>query len=318
MLAGIDHTSGSSSVAFGLPTLERKQDATAIRIDLTNPNISFFTTPRGGGRDTLGLRLSDFLTGSPFSVGINANFCWPDFKGYEASYGQPGGYCTCDVPYKLFGLAMSEGEYVSCLETVAHASSPGATALMITKTNHASIGCVTRDLPPPPETWTAVAGGPQPARPTGPDFRPAFKPTETVGGPSMVVQGGMNMVEPALIPREAVSARTAVGISKDKRTMYWLTVDDVAEYNPDASDFDPETPQIGASFCDVAEWLLMLGAYEGMTLDGGKSTSMAWTGGDGQPVLMNSPRADGGEKEPIDRLRCLGNFLGVHSGRAAI
>jgi hypothetical protein len=95
--------------------------------------------------------------------------------------------------------------------------------------------------------------------------------------------------------------------------MYWLTVDDMAEYNPDNPEVDLSTPQVGAAFYDVGEWLVMLGAYKGMTLDGGKSTAMARTDNRSRFALMSHPRPRKGDYSGVERLRCVGNYLGVQT-----
>lgn len=315
LLAGICHTTGFSTVAFGLPNRPRRQVVTAIRIDLTQPGILFFTTPRAGVRDTIGVRLTDFLNARPASVGINANFCCPDFEAYKAQFGHPPpeDKHSPGIPYSLIGLAISEGQIVSSHKGVPNSSYAGATALLITKSNRASICCATEEDPLPTGVWTAVAGGPQPRRPTTADFATVRESTPTVGGPPILLQNGKNMAEPATIPQEAVTARTAIGLSDDGKNMYWMTIDDLDEYNPDLPDFDPETPQVGASFYDVAEWLLLMGASQGTTLDGGKSSTMACTDMRGKVRIMNEPRPREGQTDPVERIKCVGNFLGVQS-----
>lgn len=315
MLVGICHTTGFSDVAFGLRNQPRRQTVTAIRIDLTQPQIRFFTTAKGGSKDTLGVHLSDFLQAKPAAVGINANFCWPDMDDYKTQFGQlpKQGKHSPGIPFSLIGLAISEGQVVSGHENIPDASYSGATALLITQSNRASIQCVTKMQPPPSGIWTAVAGGPQPERPKTADFAESHGPTQTVGGPSILLKEGINMAEPAVIPQEAVAARTVVGLSKDSNTMYWIIIDDIDEYNPDLPDFDPQTPQVGAAFYDVGEWLKLAGAYTGTTLDGGKSSTMACTDMAGKVTIMSNPRPRNGYKNPFDRIKCVGNFLGVQS-----
>ena len=315
LLAGICHTTGFSEVAFGLPTRPRRQTVTVVRIDLKQPKLRFFTTPHRGVRDTIGVRLTDFLHAQPASVGINANFCCPDMDAYKAQFGQfpEQGKHSPGIPYSLIGLAMSDGEVVSSYEGVPDEFHAGATAVMITKSNRVSIQCATKKQPPPTDTWIAVSGGPQPGRPTTADFAEIRESTPSVGGPPILLKNGINMAEPAVIPQEAVAARTAVGLSKDGNTMYWMTIDDIDEYNPDAADFDPQTPQIGAAFYDVGEWFFMMGAYQGTTLDGGKSSTIAYTDMCGKVKIMNQPRPRDGETDPVERIKCVGNFLGVQS-----
>ncbi|TDQ37202.1 S-layer homology domain-containing protein [Aureibacillus halotolerans] len=79
--------------------------------------------------------------------------------------------------------------------------------------------------------------------------------------------------------------RTAVGVDKSGEHIYMVTVDGrQAGYSS------------GASLVDLAQYLISLGAYDAINLDGGGSTAMAIRPqGAFQPVLINSP-SDGYER----------------------
>ena len=72
--------------------------------------------------------------------------------------------------------------------------------------------------------------------------------------------------------------RTAVGISEDDRYLYMMTIDGrqsgVSE---------------GADYKETADWLVRFGAYDGLNLDGGGSTTMAMDDGVGGYRLLNVP-----------------------------
>lgn len=74
--------------------------------------------------------------------------------------------------------------------------------------------------------------------------------------------------------------RTAVGLSKDKKTVYFLTVDG---RQPGLS--------IGVDLPDLAEYMKNLGAWDAMNLDGGGSTTM-WVRGE----VVNYPSDAGGPR----------------------
>src|ERR1044071_7062253 len=80
MFKGVDH-SVSSNVPPG--TMARLQVVPALRVDLTDPDIRFETTPRiltnylSGSREVVGLTVSDFLTAHNLQAAINANFFSP-------------------------------------------------------------------------------------------------------------------------------------------------------------------------------------------------------------------------------------------------
>jgi hypothetical protein len=88
-----------------------------------------------------------------------------------------------------------------------------------------------------------------------------------------------------------LNPRTAVGISQNNRYMYLITID---VRQPGYSD--------GADLHDTGAWLLRFGAYTGLNLDGGGSTTMVKAEGSGAK-LLNKP--SGGTQ------RIVGNNLGV-------
>lgn len=90
--------------------------------------------------------------------------------------------------------------------------------------------------------------------------------------------------------------RTAFGISEDRRFLYWLAIDG---RQPGYSD--------GASDYETAGWLLLLGAYDGVNVDGGGSTTMVIEDSTGAPLRLNksSAVADSG------RERTVGSHFGV-------
>ena len=67
-------------------------------------------------------------------------------------------------------------------------------------------------------------------------------------------------------------------------------------------------PQYGATFYDVGEWMLLFGASDAITLDGGGSTAMAIKDANGQCSLMNVPY--GTEDSPFVQ-RSNAYFLGI-------
>lgn len=94
-----------------------------------------------------------------------------------------------------------------------------------------------------------------------------------VGGFLMLLKDGKNIgMGTDLHPR------TAAGVSGDGRFLILLVIDG---RQPGYSE--------GASLAETAEWLLRLGAWTGLNLDGGGSTAMVIRGRDGQAVLVNRP-----------------------------
>jgi exopolysaccharide biosynthesis protein len=75
-----------------------------------------------------------------------------------------------------------------------------------------------------------------------------------------------------------VEPRTAVGINRNGRYVYFVVVDGRQPLY-----------SAGATFTELAQLLIDQGAYIGMSLDGGGSSTMVVEGQDGKPRILNSP-----------------------------
>lgn len=75
-----------------------------------------------------------------------------------------------------------------------------------------------------------------------------------------------------------VEPRTAVGINRNGRYVYFVVVDGRQPLY-----------SAGATFTELAQLLIDQGAYAGMSLDGGGSSTMVVEGEDGKPRILNSP-----------------------------
>ena len=91
-------------------------------------------------------------------------------------------------------------------------------------------------------------------------------------------------------------ARTLVGISADGRVLLLLVADG---YNPGVS--------IGFDYGEAAAVLQAAGAYQGMFLDGGGSSTLVGRGDDGHAVVLNRPA---GLQSTPGTLRFVGPNLG--------
>ena len=122
------------------------------------------------------------------------------------------------------------------------------------------------------------------------------KAYNAVAGDTIIVQEGRNIVD-----REArdgftggLHPRTAAGITRDGRYLILMTTDGrQAGYSE------------GTSKAETAEWLIKLGVWVGLNLDGGGSTNLVIEGPDGQPKLINHP--------PSTWLRACANHIGVYA-----
>jgi len=104
--------------------------------------------------------------------------------------------------------------------------------------------------------------------------------------------------------------RTGLGLSQDGRHLFFLTID------------GRQPSSIGATVQDVGDLLKKFGAYTGINMDGGGSTTMAWwdtnVEGEDKCQLLNTPVGDGDSYDstgvapfaPTER--ATGNNLGVY------
>ena len=177
----------------------------------------------------------------------------------------------CDPGNKdLLGLAVARGVVVS----PPRASGTGSVALCLTRDNQARIVRTAEGFSTE-GVWTAVAGSEQ------------------------ILVGG---VKPALANtgfNNATHPRTALGISGDGRYLFLLVIDGRRSGHSE-----------GATLSEVADWLLRLGASEGLNLDGGGSTALVRAEGE-RFVLLNLPSGVAlGSSGKVEQ-RSNGNNFGV-------
>ena len=240
------------SVSTNIPPsggeLLRRQVVSALRIDLTDPDVRFFTTPRisgyvEGDREIAAYTVSDFLRNNRLQAAINANF----FS--EGSYYLPAG-----TPMDVYGMQISEGEVVSRYRA-------GQPATLLLDSNNVPT-IVTNSANTSTEgVYTAVSGN----------------------YPLLV--GGRNVGR-----KFDVEPRTVFGVSQDRRYLYLVAIDG---RQPGYSD--------GATDYESGVWLGLLGAYDGINVDGGGSTTLVLEGSTGVPVRINrsSAVADSGRERTV-------------------
>ena len=109
----------------------------------------------------------------------------------------------------------------------------------------------------------------------------------------------LNGGTPVGVAGDTLNPRTGIGVSQDSRYVYFLAIDG----RQSASD--------GAYIQDVGSWLKYFGAYAGVNMDGGGSTTMAWWNPtDKASELLNVPVGYGAYQTNTER--CNGNSIGVY------
>ena len=239
---GIDFTTGQADT-----NEVREQKVFALRVDLTEPTVEFFSTPSNGAGllETFGQTTTTFVDTYGVAVGVNANFFSPVST-------------IPNDPRDLSGLAISRDDIVSPYESIRP-------SLTITRSNQ--VAFLTSAPGNLSNIWTAVSGS------------------------DLVLIGGVPQLGSCTTSFCLENPRTALGLSQDNRYLYMMVIDG---RQPGWSD--------GATLEETGQWLLRLGAWTGLNMDGGGSSAMAMAQS-GPAVLLN--RVSGGV-ERVD-----GNNFGV-------
>lgn len=233
---GIDLASGQQIATVAG---EYNHQVLCWRVDLTDPDVQLFTTPKctnGCALDTLAENTSHFVEQYGVQAAVNGGFYASSFGPNDTPLG------TAD---DVLGLAINQGLVVSPQD-----STTNRVAFLFT-TNKQVIYIPTNSFP-----GTNTAGI-----------------YTAVSGNNPLLINGTN-VQPSN-PNDR-DPRTALGLSQDRRYLYMMTIDG---RQPGWSD--------GTDFYNVGEWLKRFGAWDGMAIDGGGSTTMVMANCEGKAVRLN-------------------------------
>jgi hypothetical protein len=239
------------------------------QIDLRTPGLRFKLSPPAGTRETVRQRTVDYLRQERAQLAINAHFFLP--------------FPSDDTEAWVIGLAASEGRVFSAFESPAQSFAivTDAPALNIDTRNRARI--VHRNPKKPDglhvrervRLWNVVAGSAQivtDGRPTVPVYRDSEHPRGllTGGGPGSGFSNARSWYS-------LTTARTAIGLSPDNRTLTLFTV-------------DVRGGSEGMRLEEVAAVLIRdYQVWNALNLDGGGSTTIAWADPvTGEATVLNS------------------------------
>jgi len=240
-----------------------------LRVDLTNPKISFLTTP-ADGLDFYGVRSTEFLKQQYNPVTM------------EAMFATNANFFDMQERNIAHGLLVSQGNVVF----KDNARDP--CSMLINQQNEAHLDVY------PTGDEKAVS--------------PASEHTYTaVSGNFILVQDGINVAPPPTTEDPQVAARTSIGISSPAgngfpQYLFLVTID-----GQDHSPVPKHHYYYGATYQDTADWQIAAGAWTALNLDGGGSTTMAQISGLLPPLqawLMNQPHDDEGSNEILERYVC--------------
>ena len=224
------------------------------QIDLATPGLRFKVSPPAGDREAMRQSTLAFATLERAQVAINGHFFLP--------------FPSTERTAWVIGLAASEGRVYSAFESPAqrYALVANAPALNIDRDNRASLVHWDPAQPDgrrvlePVTLWNVVAGSAQVVTVgvvTVPQYRDAAHPV------ALLEPGGPNDYSNAVAWSEVATARTAIGLSRDQRTLTLFTAD--VRGGSEGMRLD----EVGRVLID------QYGVWDALNLDGGGSTSMA-------------------------------------------
>ena len=224
------------------------------QIDLATPGLRFKVSPPAGDREAMRQSTLAFATMERAQVAINGHFFLP--------------FPSTERTAWVIGLAASEGRVYSAFESPAqrYALVANAPALNIDRDNRASLVHWDPAQPDgrrvlePVTLWNVVAGSAQIVTDgvvTVPQYRDAAHPV------ALLEPGGPNDYSNAVAWSEVATARTAIGLSRDQRTLTLFTAD--VRGGSEGMRLD----EVGRVLID------QYGVWDALNLDGGGSTSMA-------------------------------------------
>jgi exopolysaccharide biosynthesis protein len=237
------------------------------QIDLTAPGIRFKVSPPGGDREVVRQTTLEFARQERAQLAVNGHFFFP--------------FPSQDRTSWVIGLAASEGRVFSAFEipTQSYALVAFAQAINIDRNNNASI--VHYDPAQPDrkqvlekvELWNVVSGSSQIVT-NAVVTVPAYRDDNHFD--AELDPGGPNDYSNAKAWADVLTARTAIGLSRDRRTLTLFTV-------------DVRGGSEGLKLSEVAEVLIRdFSVRDALNLDGGGSTTMVMEDATGVPAIVNA------------------------------
>jgi len=248
---GIDYAVGTNTAGGG--GFADLEVVYCMRVDLTDPDISFYTSPRYSGyvvdsAETAGYITTNFLKNHNLQIAVGAN------QFYQGSSTMSPGYLLAEgTPFNVDGLFISQGVLVSPQDNAEESS-----AFLFTKTN--SVTFIPTNWPPASTAGIYTA----------------------VDGTYTILSHGVNLGSNYLNTSQlsGLNPRTGFGLSRDRHYLYLLVIDGRQSGYSD-----------GAYDWETAAWLQLAGAYDGANMDGGGSACMAMESSTGLPVSVNHDSA---------------------------
>lgn len=256
------------TVTTHVETAPRALRLVVAQVDLRTPGVRVQVTGPGGSREVVRETTLEALRRTGAQLAVNGHFFLP--------------FPADDADAWVIGLAASEGRVFSVFESPEqrYALVADAPALVVDRRQRARIvprrpGDDGRRVRGRGAVWNAVAGSAQivtGGRVTIPVYRDAAHPE------GVLTPGPDGRYDNTRSWYDVATARTAAGLSRDRRTLTLVTA-------------DVRGGSDGITVGDLAGRLVRdYGVWDAINLDGGGSTTMAWRDpASGQPALVNTP-----------------------------
>jgi exopolysaccharide biosynthesis protein len=294
LLAPLDGAQTVRRPFVGVTTITRTETSPRnlrmhiVQIDLNAPGIHFKVTAPGGGMETVRNTTVGFLSEEHAQIAVNAHFFLP--------------FPSTNSDAMLIGLAASNGNVYSAFESPvqSYAIVADAPAFNIDEMNRVSIVHRNPDFSDGKHVlesvmlWNVVSGSAQIVT-DGVKTIPVYKDDEHPAG--LLTPGGAVEYDNSRSWYNILTARTAIGITRDNRTLVIFTV-------------DRATGSFGMTGAEVADTLIRdYSVVNALNLDGGGSTTLA----------MENPTTHVGELVNVSddnpRGRYVGSNLAVFANR---
>jgi len=294
LLAPLDGAQTVRRPFVGVTTITRTETSPRnlrmhiVQIDLNAPGIHFKVTAPGGGMETVRNTTVGFLSEEHAQIAVNAHFFLP--------------FPSTNSDAMVIGLAASNGNVYSAFESPvqSYAIVADAPAFNIDEMNRVSIVHRNPDFSDGKHVlesvmlWNVVSGSAQIVT-DGVKTIPVYKDDEHPAG--LLTPGGAVEYDNSRSWYNILTARTAIGITRDNRTLVIFTV-------------DRATGSFGMTGAEVADTLIRdYSVVNALNLDGGGSTTLA----------MENPTTHVGELVNVSddnpRGRYVGSNLAVFANR---
>lgn len=245
--------------------IPRPLNINVLEVILTDPRINIFVSPGNPNpnpdneicEEAIVRKTTTFVSEFGLQIGINGDFSDLKYCSHTPEEeGERGSVDGLGVSYRTPETMLPE---IPRDQYSPHNNRP---ALTFTEFKEAYIGCYTEDSPFPPEVYNAV------------------------GGNKMLVENGQPVDPDTWRPKGGalkLNPRTSVGLSFDKSKLIIIVIDGRQQGFSE-----------GVTLAEMSEYLIEFGAYTGLNLDGGGSSTMVF-GTDNGPEIINYP-SDGTER----------------------